>query len=174
MKWKTAFTANEASMIAAGIEWFYKLSSDSQAKVLGEDFDSIHEWLEAEPATNEQRVEIDKIKQQIENKEAIHQALLDEISFADSCSEMDETTSSLLHISVREQRGSVDNRIDVEKSKVTGASLALWFWKFDREIAAKFDENIDRKMEPLLSGNSSEVLPGQKTVNSYLRLIYAL
>lgn len=146
--------------------------------MLGEAYDSIHEWLEKEPLPSEEAAEIKRIKQQIETKKAIHQALLDEILFSDNCLLVDKAASTL-KILVREQRGQNDSRIDAEKSKVTCDSLAIWFWKFDREIAVKFDLEIERKMgvqndiqDQALEDENKRV--GVKTENSYLRLIYAL
>jgi len=179
MKWKTAFTADEASMIAADIEWFYKLSPETQATVLDKPDGPLNEWLEREPLSPEEQAAVEDVKQKIEIKDVIHQALLDEIKLADNSSKMGEANYSPLKISVREQIGQDDVRIDAEQSKATGDSLAVWFWRFDREIAAKFDIEIEQKMEPQnrtqdhpLAQISKPV--GTKTANSYLRLIYAL
>jgi len=179
MKWKTAFTADEASMIAADIEWFYKQPPETQAILLDKPDGSLNEWLEREPLSPEEHAAVEDVKQKIETKGAIHQTLLNEIKFADNSSKMGEANYSPLKILVREQIGQDDIRIDAEQSKVTGDSLAVWFWKFDRDIAVKFDHEIAHKMEKLneISAQDTEAKSkpiGAKTENSYLRLIYAL
>lgn len=180
MKWKTAFTAKEASEIAADIEWFYTLSSEGQASVLDKRDSAYEELFEKEPLSSEAEFELEEIKQQIRTEEAIYKALLDEIVFADSSSQAEDRHSSPLVIMNREQRANDDNRIDPAKSKVSGESLAEWFWGFDKEIAEKFDLDIESKMEATNDNqsrdrvNSENMQPARKTVNLQLKLIYAL
>ena len=179
MKWKTAYTVDEASLLAADIGWFYALCGENQAMLLGKPENS-QEWFEREPLDPSFEAEVEELKKKISTKESIYEALVDEIKRADAKTASEGGSVSPLVIYVREQKARDDTRIDPFESKVTRESLAEWFWSFDKQIAAKFDPNINEIMEATSEGNviesdgNDEKSRGSKTINCYLRLIYAL
>lgn len=67
MKWKAAYTVNEASMLAADIGWFYALCRESQAMLLGEP-ESSQEWFEREPLDPSFEAEVEELKKKFQLK----------------------------------------------------------------------------------------------------------
>lgn len=169
IKWVDSVTAETAAVVAVGLEQFHSLQKVKQQIILEIDAN-----------------ELQKLQVKYNDAKVICEALQEAIELVDpDLSPPNDGALPVLFISkIVRLRGSEDfglgGALAPEKCKVTKTSLAEWFWARDKEVAKKFDGNIEYRMmsTPTLHSSMSKMeskkKPATKSVNYQLKTIAAL
>ena len=182
MKWKTALTAEEAALLATGLESYKTLPELRKTIISTKESLPIDYTLgDAEGGlVDPEKVaeELAEFESKAQTVEEIYEALLLEIVLADPYEQYTGNVNSFLDVAIRAQHSEDMDFIYPEKCTVTKLSLAKWFWQHDHDLAKKFWPSITEELvfppEPKQAKVNSNLEPGTKSINSYLKTISAL
>ena len=166
MKWKSALKAEEAALLATGLDR-YKTIKNLRA-------DLPMPW--EDPSDSDDPQVFDLVAK-AEMAEELYEALCEEILVADLYSQNRSSVKSILEIAIRVQLSEYDICAASDCCTVTKQSLAKWFWQHDQRIAKLFWADINDELAkplPTLIKTAIEKDTSTKSANSYLKTIYAL
>lgn len=179
MKWKSALKAEDAALLASGLESYKSLSAVENEitqiehsladYTLGDIEDGI-----VNPEKDAK--ELASLEAKAEMAKEIYEALIEEICLADPYQQHQEGITSILEIAIRAQYSEDEDILIPERCTVIKLSLAKWFWKHDHEIARKFWPSITEELAHPANSNKKPANkePNKKTTNTYLKTIHAL
>jgi hypothetical protein len=178
MKWKTALTAEEAALLAAGVDRFKTLAELRRAVIHVKDppplCDIGYGFVDLENEADE----IAKFIGKAEMAEEIYEAILHEIVLADPYEKYAGSVTSVLEVALRAQISEFEDFIVPGRCTVTKLSLAKWFWLHDHDIAKKFWPSITEELvdppQQRQAKPATTTEPTTKTKNTYLKTIAAL